>query len=74
MLHPLASRPVFYSPHKRFGFSLGPDSLEIIDAMDTGKKVNRSYSSTGETVARFGIEDYPDCVRWGSPPCYGHSG
>ncbi|CAM9135434.1 unnamed protein product, partial [Pylaiella littoralis] len=35
LLHPLASRPVFYSPHKRFGFSLGPDSLEIIDAMDT---------------------------------------
>lgn len=38
LLHPLASRPSFYSPNKRFGFSLGPESLETIEALDTGKK------------------------------------
>ncbi|CAM9254545.1 unnamed protein product, partial [Scytosiphon promiscuus] len=36
LLHPLASRPTFYSPNKRFGFSLAPESLDAIEALDEG--------------------------------------
>lgn len=36
LLHPLASRPSFYSPNKRLDFSLGPESMEAIKALDTG--------------------------------------
>ena len=37
MLHPLASRPPFYSPNKKFGFDLGPAHLEAIEAIDAGE-------------------------------------
>eukprot|EP00903_Cladosiphon_okamuranus_P013506 g12579.t1 len=35
LLHPLVSRPSFYSPNKRLGFSLEPKSMEAIEALDT---------------------------------------